>query len=51
VEAETVAMFQRIGYQRAGDEAASPTPADENAVASLPRAQGERLEEVKVSEV
>ena len=48
-ETETVAMFQLIGYQCAGDEAASPTPADESAVASLPRAQDEGPGEVKVS--
>jgi hypothetical protein len=42
-------MFQLIRYQCAGDEAASPTPADESAVASLPRAQDEGPGEVKVS--
>ncbi len=36
-EAELVELFQRVGYRPSGDEAVSPTLADESAVASLPR--------------
>jgi hypothetical protein len=46
--AELVKRCQPLGCQRAGEQAASPTPADGRDAANLPRAQDEEpVEEVK----
>ena len=45
-EAEPVGMFEPVGCQRADDEEASPTHADESGAANLPREWG-RSQEVQ----
>lgn len=47
-EVEPVEPFQPVGHRRAGDEEASPVPADGSDAASLPRAQDEEPMDVKV---
>ncbi len=44
VEAEPVETFEPIGHQRAGDQGASPTPADGSAAPSLPTRSDEKRE-------
>lgn len=50
-ETEPVEAFQRVGYRHAGNEEASPFPADGSDAASLPKAPDEEPVVVKVPSV